>query len=147
VSWFTHRLTGGVDDSQLERVSFTPSGREWIRTARVNVLGVSGRIGNRSIWEIDTRTRTADYSATVRLPVTSQLTVGHVRRTPVLRGDPNPVLLEGNTFSVSTLETISGANLREAQEDFVENITVGTFIQNEFNWEGRIFITGSCALG
>ena len=142
-SWFTQRLTGGVDNSGLERVNFTPLGGNGYGLPGVNVLGVSGRIGNRAIWEIDTRTRTLDYSATVRLPVTSQLRSATSVGLQYFEEDRQEFFLSGNTFSVSTLETISGANLREAQEDFIENITVGTFIQNEFSWEDRIFITGA----
>jgi TonB-linked SusC/RagA family outer membrane protein len=142
-SWFTHRLTGGVDNSGLERVNFTPLGGNGYGLPGVNVLGVSGRIGNRSIWEIDTRTRTADYSATVTLPLTEQLTSATSVGLQYFEETRNEFFLNGNTYSVATLETISGANLREAQEDFVENITVGTFIQNEFSWQGRLFVTAA----
>ncbi len=143
VGWFTHRITGGVDDSGLLREFFVPLGGRGFGLPGVDVLGSNGREGDRSIWDIRTKTRTLDYSATATFPLTDQwgsaLSVG----LQYFEEDRTQLFLQGEDFAVSSLETISGANDRTASETFLENVTVGTFIQNEFSYEDRIFLTGA----
>lgn len=143
VSWFSQRVTGGVDNSGLLRDFFVPLGGRGFGIPGVNVLGANGREGDRSITDIDTRTRTLDYSATFRIPVMDQLTSATSVGLQYFEEDRRVFSLSGENFPVETLETVSGANDRDSSEDFIENVTVGTFVQNEFNWEDRIFLTGA----
>jgi TonB-dependent SusC/RagA subfamily outer membrane receptor len=139
--WFTHRVTFGVDNSNLRRVDFTPKGGRGYGLPGPDVLGSGGRLGSRSVWNIDTRTRTADYSATFTFPVNESLGTATSVGLQYFEEGTTQIQVSGNTYAVPSLETVTGANLREAQESFIENITVGTFVQSEFNWEGRIFLT------
>jgi TonB-linked SusC/RagA family outer membrane protein len=143
VEWFTHRITGGVDDSGLVRDFFVPLGGNGFGLPGVDVLGSNGREGDRSIWDITTKTRTLDYSATASFSVTDQLSSATSVGLQYFEEDRTQLFLQGEDFAVAALETVSGANDRTATEDFLENVTVGTFIQNEFSWEDRIFLTGA----
>jgi hypothetical protein len=141
--WFTHRITGGVDNSNLQRENFTPLGGRGYGRPGSDVLGSAGRLGARDWYTIDTRTRTLDYSLTVTLPLTPSLQSATSAGLQYFEENRRDLTLSGDEYAVPSLSTISGANLRTASEDFVENITVGTFVQNEFNWEDRIFITAA----
>ena len=143
VDWFTQRITGGVDNSGLVREFFVPLGGRGFGLPGTNRLGSNGREGDRNIWDINTKTRTLDYSATATFAVTDQLSSATSVGLQYFEVDRTEFNLHGEDFAVASLETVSGANDRESSEDFLENITVGTFIQNEFNWEDRIFLTGA----
>ena len=139
VDWFTQRLTGGVDNSGLVREFFVPLGGRGFASR----LGGNAREGDRNIWDISTKTRTLDYSATATFDVTDQLGSATSVGLQYFEEDRSELNLHGENFAVASLETVSGANDRTAEEEFLENVTVGTFIQNEFNWEDRIFLTGA----
>ena len=139
VDWFTQRVTGGVDNSGMVREFFVPLGGRGYASR----LGSNAREGDRNIWDINTKTRTLDYSATASFTVTDQLSSATSVGLQYFEEDRSTFNLHGENFAVASLETISGANDRESAEDFLENVTVGTFIQNEFNWEDRIFLTGA----
>ena len=143
VSWFTQRITGGVDNSGLVREFFVPLGGRGFGLPGVDVLGSNGREGDRNIWDINTKTRTLDYSATATFAVTDQLSSATSVGLQYFEEDRSTFNLHGEDFAVESLETISGANDRTSSEDFLENITVGLFVQNEFSWEDRIFLTGA----
>ena len=132
-----------MDNSGLLREFFVPLGGRGFGLPGVDVLGSNGREGDRSIWDINTKTRTVDYSATATFSVTDQLTSATSVGLQYFEEDRSQLFLQGEEFSVSSLETISGGDERTADEDFLENVTVGTFIQNEFGWEDRIFLTGA----
>lgn len=137
--WFSHRLTGGIDDAQMKRVSFTPKGGR----GHADVLGSSARLGERQVWNVDTPTRTLDYSATISLPVTERLSSRTSVGLQYFERENRTVFAEGENFAVSSLETIGGASDRSSSEEFVENVTVGTYLQNEFSYQDRIFLTGA----
>ena len=143
VDWFTHRITGGVDDSGLIREFFVPLGGRGFGLPGTDNLGSNGREGDRNIWDINTKTRTVDYSATATFSLTDQLGSATSVGLQYFEEDRTEFNLHGENFAVASLETVSGANDIEASEDFLENVTVGTFIQNEFSWEDRIFLTGA----
>lgn len=135
--WFSHRITGGVDNSGLTREFFVPRGGRGFGDR----LGTNGEIGARSVWYVDIVNRTVDYSASVTLPITDQLTSVTSAGLQYFQEARGELFLDGEEFSVASLETIAGANARDASEAFIENITVGTFLQNEFNWNNRRFLT------
>jgi len=143
VDWFAHRITGGVDNSGLVREFFVPLGGRGYGLPGTDRLGSNGREGDREIWDITTKTRTVDYSATVTLPITDQLNSATSVGLQYFEEDRVQFNLHGEEFSVASLETISGGDDRTAEEEFLENVTVGTFLQSEFSWQDRIFLTGA----
>ncbi len=138
-TWFSHRLVGGVDDSGIERVQFTPRGANGFE----QFWGVAGRDGQKQIWTVDTPTRTLDYSATLTLPVTDQLQSSTSWGLQWFNRQEREVWVLGSNFAVPALATVGAAADRDSRETYVENTTVGTFIQNEFSWENRLFFTGA----
>ena len=149
VSWFSHRLTGGVDRTGLVRTAFTPLGANSSGLpgtqpqARIDRLGSRAREGRREITDITTATRTIDYSATATYSLTDQIGSSTSVGFQYFEEDRSTFAATGREFAAPSLSTISGANVRSSQESFLENVTVGTYIQNEFNWEDRIFLTGA----
>jgi TonB-dependent SusC/RagA subfamily outer membrane receptor len=141
--WFSQRITGGVDDSGIKREYFVPLGGNGYGVPGVNRLGSNGREGDRNIWDISTKTRTVDYSATASFAVTDQLNSATSVGLQYFEEDRTELNLHGENFSVAALATVSGANDISASEDFLENVTVGMFVQNEFSWADRIFVTGA----
>jgi TonB-linked SusC/RagA family outer membrane protein len=137
--WFTQRLTGGIDDANMERVDFTTKVGEGFGGR----LGTCGRIGCRELTTVSTPTKTLDYSATISYPVIDLLRSSTSVGLQYFERENKAVFASGENFAVSTLSTIGAASERTSSEEFVENVTLGTYIQNEFNWDDRIFLTGA----
>jgi TonB-dependent SusC/RagA subfamily outer membrane receptor len=138
-SWLTHRLIGGIDNSAIRRISFTPKGANGYE----QFWGTNGREGVRQIWEVETPTRTLDYSATVSLSLSDQLTSRTSWGLQWSSREENQVFASGRNFAVSALGTVGAAAERESSESFVENVTLGTFVQNEFAWNNRLYFTAA----
>ena len=49
----------------------------------------------------------------------------------------------GLVFPTGVVTTISGAATTSADEDFVENVTAGVYIQEQLGWNDRLFLTGA----
>ncbi|MQA91876.1 MAG: SusC/RagA family TonB-linked outer membrane protein [Gemmatimonas sp.] len=138
-SWFRHRLVGGVDDSAVRRVSFTPKGANGFE----EFFGTSGSDGLRSVWEVEAPIRTIDYAATATIQLTDRLASSSSVGLQWFNRQETELFSSGRNFAVPALSTVGAASERETTEEFIENTTLGTFFQNEFDWAGRLFLTGA----
>lgn len=138
-SWFTHRLQTGIDDAGMRRVLFTPRDPEgWGR-----FWGNAGMEGSRSVSDSHTPTRTVDYGATLTLPLTSQINSATSFGLQYYNRQSRNLSASGSNYAVPSLETISSASEQSGSESFSENTTLGTYVQNQFDWNRRIFLTAA----
>jgi outer membrane receptor protein involved in Fe transport len=49
----------------------------------------------------------------------------------------------GEIFPTPTVTTVGSAARTEASENFVENATLGTYVQQQFEWRNRVFLTAA----
>jgi len=49
----------------------------------------------------------------------------------------------GRVFPAPVITSVGGAALTSASENFLENRTVGTYAQQQFGWNNRVFLTGA----
>lgn len=132
VGWLSHRLTVGGDfgnttSSLLARKSTT--------------IG-SSLTGSRSVAGTLSSNETVDYAATLSRElkdVSLKTSVGlqYYKRTSAVS------TATGSNFPVRQLETVSAGSIKSASESFVQNKTVGAFVQQQFAWKNRVFLTAA----
>jgi TonB-linked SusC/RagA family outer membrane protein len=132
--WLTHRVTVGGDfgnnrNSELYRATGN--------------LGNALAQGSKTIVNSRVTFASADYQASATLRPTSNLTFTPSAGFQFFRKQQELTFAQGQTFPVSALETVSSGATRIAEEDFIENRTVGVFFQGQASWKDRLFLTGA----
>ena len=133
-SWFNHRLTVGGDFTDQRLTSL------WKKIATVGSLYPRGR---RDVQETHTSYVSADYAATGSYHPLSSLELETAFGLQYYRKQNQAVFARAETFPVSELETISAGASKTAQENFVENKTVGLYVQEQASWKDRLYLTAA----
>jgi len=134
LTWLSHRLTVGGDFTQQQLSSL------W---KKITTVGSLNPLGRRDVENSSASFVSADYSATATAKVRSSLQFETAFGLQYYRKQTEAVLAHGETFPVNDLETISSGALKTAQENFVENKTVGLYIQEQLSWRDRLYLTAA----
>ena len=132
--WFSHRLTVGGDFTEQQLSSL------W---KKISTVGSLNPLGRRDVENSSASYVSADYAAIGTVKVRSSMQFETSAGLQYYRKQNEAILAHGETFPVSDLETISGGALKTAQETFVENKTVGLYIQEQFAWRDRLYLTAA----
>jgi TonB-linked SusC/RagA family outer membrane protein len=132
--WFSHRLTVGGDFTEQQLSSL------WKKIATVGSLNPLGR---RDVENTSTSFVSADYAATATVNPRPSLELQTAFGVQYYRKQNEAILAHGETFPVNDLETISSGALKTAQENFIENKTVGLYIQEQIAWRDRLYLTAA----
>ncbi len=136
--WLSHRLTVGLDQVyEREETFFAAEGTTFW-------WGSNGRDGDKTVSVRDHPVWTVDFSGTANLRLLEQrLGTSTSYGIQFYNKAQYNTSSHGEQFSVRSLSTVSAASQRDASETFVENTTVGVYIQEQFDWENRIFLTAA----
>ncbi|MHB1224576.1 MAG: TonB-dependent receptor domain-containing protein, partial [Gemmatimonadaceae bacterium] len=139
LSWLAHRLTTGLDLTDESGVVLTPL----MGPELAQFYSPFEASGSKTIDRRTTFYTTADYSATATLPVgeswSSISSVGAQYYRKAVRIEA----LQGQGFPAAGITTVAGAASRLGSDDFVENATLGVFVQQQVAWRDRLFLTGA----
>lgn len=135
LEWLTQRLTVGNDHGfrrghQLVHRSLQQPG-PW----------GSSSLGEKDVAESRNTFTTVDYAATAALDLTSDLHTETAVGGNFFRRLVESSEASGTTFPVPGLETVSATSLRNATESFVEERTMGAFVQQQLAFRDRFFLT------
>lgn len=135
--WLVHRVTGGADFGSAV------SGRMVPRSP----LGSADFFGSMSLGHVETTERAVtqanvDYGATATfdlplLGTTSETSFGaqyYVKKTHEFGA-------VGDQFPAPGPGTVSSAAVKTGWEDFIENKTLGVYVQEQLSWNNRLFAT------
>ena len=137
-TWLSNRLVVGTDVTRDERETTTfreadaPSG-----------TFASAGLGRRELDSAVTRITTADLSTTARYQVNEQLGTATSAGLQYYTRNITTEYLRGDEFATAALRTVGAAGRTSASETFLENTTLGVYLQEEFDWEERIFLTAA----
>ena len=138
-SWLDSRLTFGRDfsadgqDLTITREEGAPDG----------FWGDRG-LGSRDVGSLFTTFTTVDYSGTARFRrKDDQIGFATSSGIQYYNRKFHELDLEGEEFASAALRTISSGAIRSAEESFEENTTLGVYIQQQLDWEERIFLTAA----
>ena len=138
MSWFTQRLSFGVDNTREDNVVFFP---------RIDSLVANPVFGDEALGRKDVTNRelnfiTADYSATVDLELTPALRSSTSAGLQYYQTEIDSVFAQGYVFPAPGLSAVSATTKdRRNSQNFIEDVTVGVFAQQQFSWRERLFLT------
>jgi len=135
-TWFAQRLTFGLDDTRENDETLTEISqlyREWSPTGR----------GGKDVGIRNVRTITLDYSGSVTVPVgdalSSQTSFGAQYYDRLVKS----VSASGVEFALPGLRVINATAERSSAESFVESVSLGVFLQQQFSLRDRLFLTAA----
>jgi TonB-linked SusC/RagA family outer membrane protein len=136
--WLSHRLTLGLDNVYEREETLRPKeGTDfWWAT--------DGLEGDKQINTLDAPVYTLDFSGTVnlrfmeeRLGTATSYGLQYYTKAQRRQGS------QGENYISGDLTTVTAGAVRTGTESFVENATLGVYIQEQFDWENRIFFTAA----
>ena len=138
--WFSHRLTVGRDQTREQDNELMNHDPRWL------FFDEFAGVGYKEMWDRNTDYTTLDYNATVRVPVPgmdgleSSTSVG----TQYYRYYHEYVYAYGEGFPTPGLTSMSATTKNRTNGEYsVENVTVGAFVQQQFAWQNRLFLTAA----
>jgi TonB-linked SusC/RagA family outer membrane protein len=138
IDWTSHRLSIGMDRGEANDwilIPRQPEGRSHFWGARA--------LGEKRIVKTTNRFITVDYAGSAHydfrpnLRFTSSVGVQYYGR------QMSSIEARGSDFPAVPITTVSGGADRMAFENFTENVTVGAYVQEQLDWNNRIFVTAA----
>ncbi|MYB07336.1 MAG: TonB-dependent receptor [Gemmatimonadetes bacterium] len=138
--WLNHQLTVGLDLTHLDNTSLTP----FVPNEFAEFFPPTSRLGSKTIQGVDTEYTTFTYNANGTLGITDRIgstTSAGAQYYRRLVGTEN---LSGQEFPAPGVTSLAGiTGQRQVSEDLVENTTLGLYVQQQFSWDDRLFLTGA----
>lgn len=138
-SWLTQRLTIGLDDTQATNTTFSP----YLDPFAAQFFSPTSAKGSKVTEDVATSYNTVDYGATVELEVSPALVSSTSIGGQYYRKVTERLEATGLEFTGPGLSTVTGTARSTAEEDLIQNVTVGTFLQQQFAWKQRAFLTAA----
>jgi TonB-linked SusC/RagA family outer membrane protein len=140
-SWLRNRVVLGTDRSFITRNDLIFRDPDGIGG---QFLGTAGREGRKEVFDNTALYNSLDAASTVsfrlsdeRLGSATSFGLQYYHRENHSR------FARGDGFATRPLTTVSAAALTTGGEDFIENATVGAYVQQQFDWNERIFLTAA----
>jgi len=136
--WFSHRLTVGTDLTDAFNTQL------WLQDPRgaQGFWGADSR-GRRDVQRVQNRFNTFDYAVTARFQATENLGSATSGGFQYLGKRDWLTLSRGDQLPSRSVTTVGGAAESSATESIIENVTVGGYVQQQFDWQQRIFVTAA----
>jgi hypothetical protein len=138
LEWLTHRLVFGIDEFTEQQNTLTYYDPEGI-----GVRLAAARTGSIAVTTRQQPVKTLDFSGTINLDLTEQLNTQTSYGLQYYTRENRMLQSSGTQFATSSLTTVRAAAVRDADETFVENTTVGVYVQEQLAWQNRLFLTGA----
>ena len=137
--WLSHRLTVGTDQIQEKYEEVTAKVGDDAR-----FWGAQGRLGEKvtSIWDLPVWTVDLSGTASFRLN-DGLLGTATSYGLQYYTTSEHFIDAEGDNFVISGLSTVGAASIRDGDETFEENKTLGIYFQEQLDWDNRIFLTAA----
>ena len=137
VSWLKNRLIAGLDLNNESAWTLFPQQPE----GASHYYGQNG-LGNKAVNRGNRRFVTVDYSGSAEAnwrDFALQPSFGF----QFYKSESNFINSSGTNFPALPVTTVSGGSLRDGGETFVENATVGVWLQQQVGWKNRVFVTAA----
>ena len=136
--WLSHRLTLGLDNIYEREETLRP------REGTDFWWAQDGLEGDKQVNLLDAPVYTMDLSGTITkrlmqesLGTATSYGLQYYSKTQRRAG------AWGENYLSGELTTVTGGAVRTGTESFLQNTTVGVYIQEQFDWQNRIFLTAA----
>jgi TonB-dependent SusC/RagA subfamily outer membrane receptor len=137
--WFNHRLTAGLDfTDELNQLII-----ERMPDAYVPFFGATLARGSKDITNRQLLYTTIDYAAVGDLNVSNNLGLQTSAGLQYYRRYSEFLNANGTEFPAPDLKSVAATAVRLGSDDYVENVTLGVFVQERIAWKNRFFLTGA----
>lgn len=137
--WLRQRLALGLDFADETDEQLTPR----LGAEDAQFFGDLEAQGRKVKNEREVLTSTVDYGATATFPLSDAFESSTSVGLQFFRTATDFSELEGRGFPAAGVTTIAGAAENFGSDDFVETTTVGVYVQQQFGWDNRLFLTGA----
>jgi len=137
-SWFTQRLSVGIDNVNEEDTGLI----ERLPDDQIQWFG-SAAAGIKAVGKRDASYTTADYSGTVKLNLRSSLVSNTSLGAQYYRRFTKFLNTSGERFPAPGVRTIASAAVNRGTDDYIENATIGLYVQQQFAWRDRLYVTAA----
>jgi len=138
--WFTHRLALGFDRTDELNTWLIP----FISDENAVHFSPTERLGQTEANGVETSYSTVDYGATARTHLTRRIGSSSSIGLQYYRRMTNIESRSGQQFPAPGVTSLAGiTGPRQVSARFVENTTVGLYLQQQFSWNDRLFLTGA----
>ncbi len=139
MSWLQHRLTTGFDFTNQRQQLYRP-----VTPQEFEVLfGTVFNRGAKSVERTGSSFATVDYSISADRPITEAIGSSTSLGGQYFRTFRRVESISGSEFPAPGISTISAASIITGSENFLEEVSVGVFAQQQFSWRNRLFLTGA----
>lgn len=138
ISWLQQRVILGLDWGDEENQVLFPR----------HELGQNGPFGGLSLGEVTldrplSTIYTLDYSARANYSVTPSINLTSSVGLQYYYDEVNRVETVGRVFPASAIRSLEGATATTATQAFIQNKSLGVFVQQELAWNDRVFLTAA----
>jgi outer membrane cobalamin receptor len=138
VEWLTQRLITGMDLNQEQFSTLWPRQPEGIN----HYFGPLG-LGQKSAARARRSQLTLDYAGTATVPLSDRLRSSTSVGLQYYRSTSEQVGGTASEFPAIPITTLTGGATRLSTETWEENATVGVFVQQQMDWQNRLFVTAA----
>ncbi len=136
-SWLSTQAKAGHDNGQTTNQVLFPR----VPTGAVNFFGARSG-GEKSLEALTTVLNTVDLSATAKFAV-GRFTTATSTGMQYYQKKINQITAVGSNFPTPDITTIGGAASSVSGETFLENKTLGFYVQEVIGFNNRLFLTGA----
>jgi TonB-linked SusC/RagA family outer membrane protein len=137
-SWLNQRLVLGWDWTDSNRGVFSPR----LDDETQALFGITQR-GSKTVTHRRNLNETYDYNATASFDLSPTITSSTTAGLQYFSVSTLVATATGTDMPTPAVSTVSAAATRSATETFVENKTLGSFIQQTFGWQNQAFLTAA----
>ncbi len=131
--WFSQRVNAGLDLTHTSNRHLTLP----------HAAGSNSAQGEKRDRTNRTEMRYVDYSATVTLDASPALNFATSGGLQYNEREFREIDARGREFPASGITTVEGARRRTIGDRFIENKTIGAYVQEQLSWQNRFFLTGA----
>ena len=137
--WLSQKLTVGLDQTdqaseQLNRF-LKP---EWVQF-NAGIAALGGKFKNRRTVNYTS----FDYSATARAGLTKNISSATSFGAQYYKRRTDDITANGSQFVAPGLETVAATAITTSFEDYFENATLGVYLQQQFGYQDKFYLTGA----
>lgn len=137
-TWFQNRLNAGVDvNDQRSSVFYgidTTGRQPWGATVSNGFIGYI--LPNTHLW-------TVDYAGTATTTLPKQLSSAFSVGLQYSNSQLDSWQATGQNLVANQLNLVGGAAIRDADQIFIQQKSLGTYAQEQIGWRDRLFVTGA----
>jgi TonB-linked SusC/RagA family outer membrane protein len=138
-SWFTQRFIAGLDQTSEDNQNLN----NFVPTEWKPLFSASAAKGSLLQDTRDITYASGDYSGTAKFDLTKSLVSNTSVGGQYYRKKTRLGQVTGREFPAPGLKTAAAAAIRDGQQDFVVNTTIGLYAQEQLGWNDRLFLTGA----